>query len=152
LCKLPTHPEFKTFYEQSHQVAKLRILTGVDKAKEDGTFTFDDVKNLVREALDYVSDDDKIQNEASRILNLGLQIQFVRDVGSNRYKIRSRSKSAELREDEMKRRWIKWRLDQELQERIEPNLVTLQAFYEKQRAARPTLEEMSGSPTGTTAD
>jgi hypothetical protein len=143
LNKLPTSQSFKTFYLQSHPVAKLRILTGVDKGKEDATFTFDDVKALVKEALDYVSEDDIIKQEALKILTLAQSIGFVKPLGSENFKIMSRSKQAAARESEIEHAWFDFRVREEVSQRIDTEITKLQPSYEKERASRPRLEEVS---------
>lgn len=138
--KLLTHPSFKSFYEQSHPVAKLSVLTSIDKGAEDGTFTSEDLRDLVREALDYVSEK-VIAQETSKILTYGLNIGFIRDVGKGRFKVKSRSKNADVRERDIGNLWIRWRLKEELRKRMDPKLVELQEAYETKKKAIPTLEE-----------
>jgi len=137
--KITTSPSFKTFYVQSHMMAKLRILTGVDKGTGQGTFTPDDVKSLVREALDYESDE-VVERETSAVLAQAQSIRFIRDVGAGKLKIRSRSKIAGVREREIKQLWIRWKLDEELRERVDSSVVELQQSYEAKKQAIPTLE------------
>lgn len=137
--KIATSPSFKTFYVQSHMMAKLRILTGVDKGSGQGTFTSADVKDLVREALDYVSDE-VVERETSAVLTQAQSIRFIRDVGGGRFKIRSRSKIAGVREREIKQLWIRGKLDEELGERVDMAVVELQQLYETKKQAIPTLE------------
>lgn len=143
LDKLATSQSFKMFYEQSHQVAKLRVLTAVDKGKEEAIFSLDDVRTLVREALDYISDTQIIEKESQRILYWGVEIGFVRDLGSDKYQIKTRSKRAESRASEIERMWIANRLKELQKQRIDNEIAQIQPEFEKERMKRPTLEEIA---------
>jgi hypothetical protein len=143
LDKLPTSESYKSFYLQSHVVAKLRVLTAVDKGKEDSTFTFDDVKTMVKEALDYVSEDRVITEETTKILTLAQSIGFVKQLGGGKLKIKSKNKKAEARASEIEKRWFNLRVKQEIGERIDGAIADLQPSYERERRARPALEEVA---------
>lgn len=139
LYKLATSDEFKSFYVQSHRVTKLKILTAVDKGREDRTFGFDDVKALVREALDYL-DEETIKQESRGILESAIKISFVREVSPGRYKIKSRSKNAGIRADDIVRLWIEHKLHEERRQLIDAEFLLLQELFRGKKAAIPSLE------------
>ncbi|MGA3405999.1 MAG: hypothetical protein ABSD49_09745 [Candidatus Bathyarchaeia archaeon] len=147
LNKLATSATLYTFFEQSHIVAKLRILTAVDKVKEDGTFTFNDVETLVKEALDYVLDDSVIRRETSTIIEWGRNIGFVTEVVPGHFKIKSRYKNAADRDGEIENLWINYRLSQEANLLVDAEVASLQTSFESERAKRPTLPEIFPSET-----
>jgi len=141
LDKLPTSQSYKTFYEQSHVIAKLRILTGVDKGKALERFSLDDVRTLVKEALDYVTDPAIIDRESQAIVNLALRIGFIKDVGSGQFKIMTRSKHAGSREIEIERMWISSRINEMQKKLLEDGIAEIQHEFELERKKRPTLDE-----------
>jgi hypothetical protein len=122
-------------------------LTAVDKVKEDGTFTFNDVETLVKEALDYVLDDSVIRRETSTIIEWGRNIGFVTEVVPGHFKIKSRYKNAADRDGEIENLWINYRLSQEANLLVDAEVASLQTSFESERAKRPTLPEIFPSET-----
>jgi hypothetical protein len=117
LVQVETSHKFKTFFIESHSVAKMLVLVHADKGKQDGLFDFNDLMVLVRQELDYLPEE-QAKAEAARILELGESIGFLkRDKG--KFMIDSRSKKASVRERELKDAWVRWAIARDEEEEVE---------------------------------
>ncbi len=86
LSDVKTSYEFKTFFVESHPVAKMTILNFVDARKPDGVFTFDDLLELVRNEIGYM-DEATVKRQTNEIIELGLKIGLIKEEGAALYKI-----------------------------------------------------------------
>ena len=137
--KIPTSLEFKTFFQQSHMAAKLLVLLSIDKLSADETFRLEDVTRVVETELNYIDDLGIILREAQNILQTGIAIGFVGVMGENRYKIRSRYKSADSREIDLMDKWVDHRLQEQFQEKARAALEELRSKYQNLREERGDL-------------
>lgn len=103
-----TSYDFKTFFVDSHSVAKMLILTLVDIGKKDGKFEFEDLRALVRNEINYL-DAKTVEDEAKNILEMGLAIGFIKPT-EDKFVIDSRSHKPHAREVELREKWIDWSL------------------------------------------
>jgi hypothetical protein len=131
--KIPTSLEFKTFFQQSHIAGKLLILLSIDKLSADETFKLEDVTEVVERELNYIDDSAIILKEAQTILQRGIAIGFVGVIGENRYKIRSRYKSAASRETDLMDKWVAHRLEELVMEKAGAALEELKSKYRNLR-------------------
>jgi len=139
LSNVKTSFEYKTFFIESHPVAKLTILNFVDAGKPDGVFSFADLLELVRSEIGYV-DTQTISKQANLIIELGLRIGFIKEEGAALYKLTSRSKKAWNRYEELKQKWIAWSIDQDTGLEIEKRRLALQGEYRKKREGYQFLD------------
>jgi len=137
--KVPTSLEFKTFFLQSHIVAKLLVLLSIDKLSPDETFSLEDVIKVVETELNYIDDSATILKEAQAILQMGMAIGFVGVVDENQYKIRSRYKSAASRETDLMDKWVEHRLGELLKEKVGTSLAELESKYRSLREKKKDL-------------
>ena len=106
LSHIETSWDYKSIFLDSHPVAKLSLLALVGE-KDDGSFMYHDLFSIVKEELVYL-EDEKIRKETENILSLGEQIGFIERITdkSQSYKITSRAKKADSKEEEIKKKWI----------------------------------------------
>lgn len=124
LKKVPTSTAFKTFYHESHPVAKMTVLTSIDKDMKK--FTFDDLKLCVGEELDNTSDDE-ITTIAKQIIDCAIDIGFVKQLDKKIYKIQSKFKHSGARYDDLKNKWIQRKIEIEKKIDLNQKLERLQA-------------------------
>lgn len=124
---IPTSTNFRTFYHESHPVAKISVLTLIDKER----FTFNDLKLHVNHELDNTSDTE-ITLMTEQILDWAIDIGFVRSLDDGTYKIQSRFKHADVRYDDLKTKWIKRRIECEKELDFKQKLKELQAQFSAQ--------------------
>ena len=105
---VPTSTNFRTFYHDSHPVAKISVLTLINKE----SFTFDDLKLHVTDELDNTSDTE-ITMMVKQILDWAIDMGFVRSLDNETYKIQSRFKHADLRYNDLKTKWINRKIERE---------------------------------------
>jgi hypothetical protein len=129
--KIVTSTQYKMFYLQSHTVAKLKILTSIDKPTEGSTFRYEDVKQEVENALHYIKEDDVINSETSLILENAKKIGFVREVGNGYFKIQSRHKNAYGRENDIKNKWIDNRVEMKSEKLINEETAAIQDSFRR---------------------
>lgn len=137
--KISTSLEFKTFFQQSHIAAKLLVLLSIDKLSADETFKPEDLIKVVETELDYVDDSEVILREARTILQTGIDIGFVGVIGENRYKIRSRYKSAASRETDLMDKWVEHRLEESFNQKTGAVLGQLKSKYRNLREQKGDL-------------
>jgi hypothetical protein len=137
--KVPTSLEFKTFFLQSHKIAKLLVLIGIDKFSPDGTFTKGDLTNIVERELDYVDDPDTISRETETILTTAIKIGFVSPLGEDRYKIKSRYRNSASRETDLIDKWLEYRLGEIADNQRQDAVRKVREKYRRLRASRPDL-------------
>ena len=117
---------FKTFYHESHPVAKMTVLTSIDKKSEQ--FTFDDLKSCVSEELDNTLDNE-ITTIAEEIIELAIDIGFVKQLDDGTFKIKSRYKDSRVRYNELKNKWIKRRIKLDKEADLNQKLEQLQGKF-----------------------
>jgi hypothetical protein len=132
LSNVKTSFEYKTFFIESHPVAKMTVLNFVDSGKLDGVFGFDDVLELVHDEVGYM-DNQVVFKQANFILDLALKIGFIKVEGAALFKLTSRSKKARNRYEELKQKWIDWSIDQDGSLEIERRRIFLQAEFRTKR-------------------
>jgi len=139
--KIDTYTQYKMFYQQSHQLAKLRILFGIDKGREGGIFSYDHIKALVGEELHYITENDIIERETSSIVELARKIEFLEDLGNRMFKIKCRYKNAAGKEHEIIRIWIKQSIEKQLNENIDEEIISTQDSFRRKRLEIPRLND-----------
>ena len=123
---VPTSTAFKTFYHESHPVAKMTVLTSIDKSSEN--FTFDDLQTCVSEELDNTPDNE-ITTITEQIMNCAIDIGFVKHLGDKTYKIQSRFKHSGARYQELKTKWITQKIETEKEYDFNQKLEQLRAKF-----------------------
>ena len=121
--KIPTSTAFKTFYHESHPVAKMTLLTSIDKHSQ--SFTFMDLKASVSEELDNTPDSETTAI-ANQIIEWATAIGFVKRLDGETYKIQSRYRHSGNRYNELKSKWIKHKIKSEKEHDLDQKLKTLQ--------------------------
>ena len=129
-----TSTAFKTFFHESHPVAKMTLLTSIDKGSEN--FSFNDVKTSVSDELDNTQEKE-ISKIAHNIIECATDIGFVKRLDDETYKIQSRYKQSGARYRELKNKWIKKKIDMDKKSTINQKLNELQAQF---LARRTTLD------------
>lgn len=124
LSKVPTSTAFKTFYHESHPVAKMTLLSSIDRGQQT-PFTFDDFKILVTEELDNTPSDE-IDTITLNILDSALDIGFVKPLKDGSYKIQSRYRNASDRDEELKKKWIARKIEIDKENKINKSLEIIQ--------------------------
>lgn len=138
LTKVPTSTEFKTFFHESHPVTKMALLATVDKGKRE-QFSFNDFKLLVSEELDNTSESE-IDEITKEIIDNGINIGFVRETEDGDYKIQSRFKNSGDRYEELKKKWISYKIKMDKENAIQKSLSELQKeFLQK----KPSLDKFN---------
>lgn len=127
LVDVRTSTAFKTFYHESHPVAKMSLLTTIDKGLKN-SFTFDEFKACVDEELDNTPDS-KIIKVTQQIIDTSLSIGFVKSLGDATYKIQSKFKNSAARYEELKTKWITKTLDDNKEETVNNELEKLQDIF-----------------------
>lgn len=105
-----TSTRFKTFYHESHPVAKMTVLTSIDKKLEQ--FTLSDLETSVSEELDNTPASE-ITTIAEEIIESAIDIGFVKQLSNKTYKIKSRYKDSGARYLELTKKWIKRKIELE---------------------------------------
>lgn len=118
-----TSTSFKTFYHESHPVAKMTVLTSIDKKSEH--FTFTDLQTCVSEELDNTSDSE-ITTIAEKIIRLAIDIGFVKQLDGETYKIQSIYKNSRARYHELKNKWIRRKIELDKKDDLNLKLKILQ--------------------------
>ena len=123
LSRLDTSTACKAFFNESHTVIKMGLLTTINK-----NFSFIDVKKLVNSELDNTSkaDIDKISHD---IIECGINIGFIKSLNNNFYKIQSRFKRAGARYKELENKWIKTTIETDKCVNLEKKIEELQTKY-----------------------
>lgn len=132
--------EFKTFFLESHPVAKMTILTIADTEKSDEIFTFEDLESLVGNELSYC-DSETVRRETNWILQRGLDIGFVKEEAPGAYKIGTRSKKAKNRYDELVLQWVVWAVQQDKNDEVTQKRAKLQEAYTEKRKSYSFVDE-----------
>lgn len=108
LHKIKTSSECKDFFVESHPFAKLTVLNYVDRGKKDCIFTFEDLMELVGDTLDYL-DQETIRRETQWILDFSRnELGVVEEIDgqAGKFRISIKGKRADVREKELKKKWI----------------------------------------------
>ena len=116
----------KTFYHESHPVAKMAVLTSIDKGSKN--FTFDDLQTCVSEELNNTPDDE-ITTITKQIIDWAIDIGFVKYLDDETYKIQSRFKHSGARYNELKTKWIKRKIEIEKEFDLNQKLKRLQTKF-----------------------
>ena len=127
LADVRTSTAFKTFYHESHPVAKMSLLTTIDKGSKN-CFTFDEFKACVDEELDNTPDN-KIVEITQQIIDTSINIGFVKSLDDATYKIQSKFKNSAARYEELKKKWITKTLDDNKEEVVNNELEKLQTNF-----------------------
>lgn len=135
--------DFKSIFPDSHIFAKLSLLAWVGE-KEDGSFMFDDLLEIVKEELEYI-EIDRIRKETEYILSVAEQIGFIEKINESQkmYKIKSRAKKADTKEEEIKRRWISYSIEKEKEADKAGQLEKLQDEFREKRSKQKSLSDYS---------
>lgn len=120
---IPTSTAFKTFYHESHPVAKMTVLTSIDKGSKN--FTFDDLQTSVSEELDNTPNDET-SKIAKQIMDWAINIGFVKHIDGETYKIQSKFKHSGARYEELKIKWVKRKIEIEKEFDLNQKLEKLQ--------------------------
>ena len=112
--------------------------------KEDGSFKLDDLFELVREELEYLNAE-RIRAETENILIIGEQIGFIEKVTERPgiYRIKSRAKKADTKEEEIKKRWVNFSIEAEKEAEKVKQLTKLEDEFKDKRSKQKTLSEYS---------
>lgn len=140
LVNVKTSYEFKTFFLESHPVAKMTILTIVDVGKDDGIFTTEDLEELVKNEIGYAGEI-AVKKQTDAILRMGLAVGFVKEEAPGAYRVGTRSKKAKNRYDELVRLWIKYAIEQDIYPAIEARRTALQAQFTEERKKFGFIDE-----------
>jgi len=143
LANIETSWDYKSIFPDSHIFAKLSLLAWI-REKEDGSFELSDLLEIVKQELDYL-EDERIQKETEHILTIGEETGFIEKVPnkSNNYKIISRAKKADSREEEIKKKWINFSIAKDNEAERKEELLKLQEKFKEKRSKRKTLSEYS---------
>ena len=136
LSKAPTSTEFKTFYHESHPVTKMTLLTSVDKGQQN-SFTFDDFKTLVNVELDNTPDKE-ITKITKSILDIALDIGFVKSLDDETFKVQSKYKRSGDRYEELKKKWIDKKIKLDKEKKTKELIEKLQSCFV---AKKPSLDK-----------
>ena len=136
LRKIPTSFSFKIFFHESHPVTKMTLLTTLDKGFNDH-FTYDEVKTLVNEVLDNTSEQE-IEKFTNEIITTGIKINFVRKTDDGNYKIQSRFKKSSDRYEELKKKWIGYKIQEDKANQLSEAIKKLQ---EELESKKPSLDK-----------
>ena len=118
LIRVKTSTQFKNFFPKSHPVALLSILTWIDRdINEDETgykqsFSFEDVLKICQNELENFSDD-YVEKMTRRILRIGENIGFIRQLDAGNYKISTNNNDPKAREQDLKDKWIYYSIKKE---------------------------------------
>lgn len=115
---------------------------GQVRAKDDGSFSFDDILEIVEEELDYMKVEG-IKKETENILFVAEQIGFIEKLseGQNMYKIKSRAKKADTKEEEIKRRWVGYSIEKEKEADLAGQLEKIQDEFREKRSKQKSLSD-----------
>ena len=130
LKDVPTSTAFKTFFHESHPVAKMTLLTLIGKGSEN--FSFDDFQASVNDELDNTPEKE-VSIIAKDIIDCAIDIGFVKPFDNGTYKIQSRYKQSGARYKELKKKWIKKKIEIDKKYTINQELAKLQAQFLAQK-------------------
>jgi hypothetical protein len=134
---IETSFDFKNIFPESHIFAKLLLLTPINST--DGIFSYDDLFELVKEELNYLNEDN-IHSETNHILKIAQEIKFIesRD-NNNTYRIISRSKRADGRERELRKKWIDFSISKDNEHELRNRMNQLKTEFVEKRQQRKTI-------------
>lgn len=141
LSHVETSWDFKSVFPDSHIFAKLSLLAWI-REKEDGSFGLNDILEIVKEELEYM-EIKEIRKETENILLVAEQIGFIERVTESQdtYKIKSRAKKADTREEEIKRRWITYSIEKEKEADLASRLEKLQDEFREKRGKQKSMSD-----------
>lgn len=148
LRSIDTSSDFKSIFVESHSFAKLALLT-IIRESSDGTFSFNDFLEIVKKEFDYL-DSQEIMNIAQDILDLAVKIKYVEPVSSledieakrAKYKMLSKKKKADTKEAELKKKWMDFAIQKDMEQEITAQVIKLQERFREKRGARKTILEI----------
>lgn len=142
---IETSTDFKSIFPESHTFAKVAMLAFI-REKADGTFTFEDFLQLIREELDYL-EPNEIANIAGRILEVAEDIGFIElmptenPMGPPTYRIISRAKKADTRTADIRRKWVEFSIQKDKEQDMEERIRQVQGVYLEKRKTRRGIDE-----------
>lgn len=139
LKNINTSMNYKTFFVQSHPVTKMLILLSIDKNKSNGEFCFNDILRRVQQELDY-ADEDTQQKEAKYILECAILVNFIQEK-DGKLKIHSRYKNAKGREEDLRKKWIDYKINEEKKRKIAEKIEILKNKIKKDLSMQKKIDE-----------
>ncbi|MPZ07466.1 MAG: hypothetical protein GEU26_13805 [Nitrososphaeraceae archaeon] len=141
LKNIPTSFDYKSMFPESHIVAQLKILLLVEE-DEERCFALSDLNDLVKEELIYL-EEEQIKVICSKILSVAENIGFVQKVDAEqyRYKITSKGRRADTKEDDLKKKWIDFAIHKELENEKNEKVLELQKVYIEKKKKRKTITD-----------
>jgi len=118
LVRVPTSTKYKLFFPKSHPIAKLQILTWIDKdiegdeAETKETFSLKDVMKVFEVELEHFTPD-FIERIARWVLDYAVKIGFIVQIDAENYKISISSCDPEARFQDLKEKWIEYSINRE---------------------------------------
>ena len=124
LHNLPTSKSSaKIFFPESHPVIKMSLLTIINKSLE--SFSFDYFKELVAGELKNALETD-IDNITHGIIDLAVNIGFVKILSEGVYKINSKYKQTDAQYKELETKWINYQIKKEKEQAVKLQLEEIQ--------------------------
>lgn len=143
LRKVPTSIEFRTFFQDSHPVSKMELLTAIDKGINID-FTFDDVRMLVKREIDNATTKE-IDDHSIYIIRKGISCYFVRCAEiekGGRYKIKSKYGKSNYRYEELRKKWLDYSINESKEHEIINEIAKLRSEI-TDRNSRSGLDQFS---------
>lgn len=139
LSKVATSREYKTFFHESHPVTKMSLLSALDKNPRN-SFSYTTVKKIVEAELDN-TDAKEIDRITRDMITLSININFVNCKDDGHYKIQSIYKNAKSRYDELRKKWIDFRFNQDLEAHLNEEITKIQQEFAEKQKKQLSLEE-----------
>lgn len=146
LVRVSTNIAYKNLLPKSHPMAKLSVLTWIDKQsgmdddKTEGVFTLKDVLKIFENELENFPSY-FIEDMANKTIADAIKIGFVKQLDGNNYKIISMSSDPAARYEDLKRKWIDYYIKQEKNKKLEDLRIKLQAkLREEKLRQQPPLD------------
>jgi hypothetical protein len=142
---LGTLSDYKSIFPESHTLAKLKLLT-IIRESADGTFTFTQFFDLAKEELGYL-EGKEVLAMAERILEVAKDIKFVEEVPRaletdiRRFKILSRKKKADMREEDLRRKWLDFAILKDKEQEQQKATEALQKKFLEKRKGYKAIED-----------
>lgn len=142
---LETLADYKSIFPESHTLAKLKLLTIV-RESPDGTFTFTHFFDLVKEELGYLEGKEVLEI-AERILEVAKDIKFVEEMPRaletdiRKFKILSRKKKADMREEDLRKKWLDFAIQKDKEQEQQEAIEALQKKFLEKRKGYKAIED-----------
>ena len=141
--EIETSYQCKDIFLESHRLAKLRLINYAGEGKIDGIFSYSELFELVKDELFYVGEN-IMKEETEEIIRFAKEnLKYIEDVKGEigKYKILAKRKKTNMRDEELKNRWIEFELEFEAFEEKQVKLKELQERLRSERDKRHTLDE-----------